>query len=507
MVNEYIVLGNYLEQLEADKVSFLAGRESQKSAVKKLIINLRDCQNMHEKIQIAKELWKSLFEASLTHIDPDKRGYDDLFKFFDEYVEFEELIFASDAFYRDHTIHCLWVYFLGEYLYRNSEYKFIFKDMLEPFRVAMQIQEEIKKVGKPHLFSSAIGLLEFGKISLYGDSLRCLTALTHDLGYPLKKIRKINASISKILPYFSIDQFDEFAFSFNNTQTMYVKDFLEYISLDPIISNTFERDDEDNELLKQIMLTEENGIRLNTEIINTLSEADLKRVARVFSFSITLLKDMSKFLRYSKDFERHEHGILSAFLLIKTLGFFSDINLRFSNTENTKADYIDVYKVFLGNEILHAISDHTSDGFQIESINSPSSLLTFVDELEEFSRISRANKSREYINEFCKTDIFVEDGVFNVSFIFDNDAIDLLDPELAFKGRCKKLLKLLKISNLDNDFKLRMRCIGKLSGNYNTYCIEISRKYANITINGEEVDIPGYLNSKEFYTKEQYASL
>lgn len=133
-----------------------------------------------------------------------------------------------------------------------------------------------------------------------------------------------------------------------------------------------------------------------------------------------------------------------------------------------------------------------------------SDLLILVDELEEFSRISRANKNREFINEFCKTDIYVEDNFLNVDFIFDNENIESLDPELAFKGRCKKLLTLFRISDLDEDFRLRLRCVGKLTRNSNSYCLEIRRKFANITINGEEVDIPSYLKSKEFYSKEEY---
>lgn len=71
---------------------------------------------MNNKISIACKLWKVLFEAAMTSINPDKTGYDKLFKYFDAYVEFEELIFASDSFYRDHTLHCIWVYLLGEYL-------------------------------------------------------------------------------------------------------------------------------------------------------------------------------------------------------------------------------------------------------------------------------------------------------------------------------------------------------------------------------------------------------
>jgi len=45
-------------------------------------------------------LWKVLFEAAMEYIDPNKQRYDDLFKYFDEFVKFEELIFASDSFVR-----------------------------------------------------------------------------------------------------------------------------------------------------------------------------------------------------------------------------------------------------------------------------------------------------------------------------------------------------------------------------------------------------------------------
>lgn len=78
---------------------------------------------MHNRIEIAKNIWKLLFEGAMSYIDPDKRGYDDIFAYFDEYVNFEELIFASDSFYRDHTLHCIWVYFLGEYIKKNDDYK------------------------------------------------------------------------------------------------------------------------------------------------------------------------------------------------------------------------------------------------------------------------------------------------------------------------------------------------------------------------------------------------
>lgn len=134
-------------------------------------------------------------------------------------------------------------------------------------------------------------------------------------------------------------------------------------------------------------------------------------------------------------------------------------------------------------------------------------ILVFIDELEEFSRISRADQNRQYVEGFCKTDLSFLDGWFQMDFIFDNEDIEALDPEFAFKGRCKKFLTLFDIHNLDDNLKIRLRCIDELFGNNNIYCLEIARKYANIIINGKEQNIPKYLRSKTFYTKEEYQML
>ena len=149
-------------------------------------------------------------------------------------------------------------------------------------------------------------------------------------------------------------------------------------------------------------------------------------------------------MRYSDDIEQYQHGIMSAFLLTKVVQSFRHMELV---TNNNKQD-ISVHDdgntpiFFVKQAILKAVSDHTSTGFQIKSITEHSQLLTFVDELEEFSRISRANQNREFINEFCDTQLYLEDGVFNINFLFNNKDINGLDPELAFKGRCKKMLSL-----------------------------------------------------------------
>ncbi len=53
--------------------------------------------------------------------------------------------------------------------------------------------------------------------------------------------------------------------------------------------------------------------------------------------------------------------------------------------------------------------------------------------------------------------------------------------------------------------KIRVIIQGKLESNQNTYMLEIAHKHADIVINGESVNIPAYLKSKQYSTKEEYA--
>lgn len=198
---------------------------------------------------------------------------------------------------------------------------------------------------------------------------------------------------------------------------------------------------------------------------------------------------------------------MSAFLLMKTIYSFTSMKFKYNDNLNIDYKNIDFFKIIAVQEIMRAVSNHTSPKYQLESISSYSDFLIFIDELEEFSRISRANQNRQYITEFCKTHISVQDDWFQVDFIFDNEEINDLDPEFAFKGRCKRFLNLFKINELDEKVKIKMRCIGNLECDKNIYCLELSQKYANITINGEEQNIPKYLKSKVFYSKEEYINM
>ncbi|MFZ5352910.1 MAG: hypothetical protein ACOZCL_09325 [Bacillota bacterium] len=515
-VDEKIVLDFYLQQIKEDKVKFLEGNDEFKQLISVEIVNLKDANAMHDKIEVAKKLWKLLFESSMGFIDPDKRGYDELFKYFDEYVNFEELIFASDSFYRDHTLHCLWVYFLGEYIYRNEEYSFLMNNMYEETKKNIKIGKLMVETELKNMLSDLIGFLNKQEGFMeYQDSIRCVSALAHDLGYPLKKIYKINSCIGRILPYFSLYNYDEFNFNYTGIQENYIHSFLQLMNtnfvftidgnsvlneekskLAYILSNTFITDGEDRRV-----------VDINKDFINGLNENDKGLLEKSMKFRIALRHDIEKKLRYSSDFEQYHHGIMSAFLLTKLVNSFTTFRFQYTNNTDIETRTVEVEKLQAITLILNAIADHTSTNYQIRNICTASEYLALIDELEEFSRISRANQNRQFIIEFCKTSLSGDEGILQIDFIFDNENIADLDPEKAFKGRCKRFLTLFNIKELDEKLKIRLRCISRLSYNDNTYSLEIGRRFVKISINDVEQNIPKYLSSRQFYTREQYEKM
>ncbi|MBP5454861.1 MAG: hypothetical protein J6Y09_09695, partial [Lachnospiraceae bacterium] len=235
-------------------------------------------------------------------------------------------------------------------------------------------------------------------------------------------------------------------------------------------------------------------------VFDALSDEDKNLLKGSFKVDVLFHSSFSQKASYYNDFENYQHGIMSAFLLMKNLQAFQDVDY---GRKDWIIPMLDARAMSI-HDILASISNHTSDSYKIQAIES-GSFLTFVDELEEFSRISRASQNREYVEEFCDTALYMEDGWLNIVFEFNNTNLDNLDPEISFKGRCKRFLSLFDIANLDEYLKIRVTILGKLPTDQNEYVLEIAKNHADIRINGESKDIPKYLKSTQFLTKEEYA--
>ncbi|MGN0352981.1 MAG: hypothetical protein ACI4ES_15150 [Roseburia sp.] len=508
-INENTVMQFYLDELDADHICFLQKRPELKASIRSTIAELMAEEKMNYKIQLATKLWKYLFEASMSSISSDKQGYDKIFKYFDSYVEFEELIFASDSFYRDHTLHCIWVYFLGEYIRRKDTFKPLFADetsMSTLYFSFLNFLEEYHIVTGDALerIKSTTDILQ--QLIKNDEAIRCVSALTHDLGYPLKKIEKINKSIKKVLPYFAINNFNDFNFEYENIQQEFVNNFIDFISRNYMTRLNLNNDSE--AIIKKLFTFNEFGelISINKDAFEALTDEERDSLARAGELDVSFHAVVGKKNGFYNDFEDYRHGIMSAFLLCKNLRAFQNIDYNAISEKPSNLNYYSNAEILSLQSILTSISKHTSDMFKISSIDSET-YLTFVDELEEFSRISRASQNREYVEEFCDTALTMKDGWFDITFEFNNTNLDNLDPELSFKGRCKRFLSLFDIEHLSPNLKIRVTVIGNLPTDQNTYVLEIADHYADIHINGESVSIPNYLKSTQFYTKEEYAAL
>jgi len=261
-------------------------------------------------------------------------------------------------------------------------------------------------------------------------------------------------------------------------------------------------------ILETIFETNENGTvyATKTDVIANLTEEERNMIAGKMTADSGFLMRAASKLGFLNDFEDYKHGIMSAFLLFKNLRTFQNIDYDKLKDDLIYYKSIRNEKVVILNNILGAIANHTNDMFRIEYLTD-GEYLTFVDELEEFSRISRASQNREYVKEFCDTALYMEDGWFNIVFEFSNTDLDNLDPEISFRGRCKRFLTLFNVPDLSPNLKLRVTCVGKLPTDQNTYVLEIATKHAKIMINGAEQNIPKYLKSNQFYTTEEYATL
>lgn len=505
----------YLQLIKENQIKFLVDQKQLKKLVIKHIKAMQKKDDIHDKIKTAKELWKVLFEAAMVYIDPDKQGFDQLFEYFNQFVDFEELIFASESFYRDHTLHCLWVYFLGEYIFHNPVFSSLFVNKERQIKNKAKEREFYLELDQPNIFGDFYDYLDniIGILKL-DDAIRCVISLAHDLGYPLKKINKINTAIGKVLPFFSISEFSKFTFQYENIQQFFIEHLVELISYKismsidtsgmeyeelQLIAVPYNRIGRITEMIARDQEPDPQLIQELKEYLDGIDEREKFMLRRIFVGKGKIEKSMSNVLRYANDFEYYQHGIMSSYLLMKLVNSFSNIDLTFSNPDDLPLEDLDFATLYGKMKILNAMADHTSPGYQISDFDDYSSQLILVDEIEEFSRISRANQYRTFVNQFCNCELRMENGCLCIDFIFDDDDIDDLDPEITFRDKCRRFISVFDIPNLSDNISIRFRSIGKLKKNKNIYELQLAKNHVKVLVNDEEQDIAKYLETKEFY--------
>ena len=448
-INKKEILDSYL--LHLDNNSFLGSDDDSKQEVINhiSILNNPD-KSIEDQFKAGENLWKLLFRKALFSLTNDLDGAKNIFEYFEKYVEFEALLFGVDGFYRDHTIHSLWVYFIGHYLLNEKCIQRediqisidIFSDSRDDITI-IQHSDNIRK-----------------KVISNLDEMWCLISLTHDLAYPISSIEKINKKINSILPYFGRFIKQDFGLKESFVQTEIIKELLKIICTD-------------------IQYDEENTPRQ------------------------VLKHDL--YLALLNSFENYEHGILSSYLIYKNL--LPLLRTPFYETGAGVAhDEREIIEFLSNQAILKSIALHTCNLKKFSSHPSLDSLLVLSDEIEEFSRWTRAKNKRDYVSELCKVSIDINRDNIIIEYAFDDSNI-IINLEQFFKNKCRLFIHIFnnQLINLPYEVpfeynkppNIKIVVQDKIENPYKEYSFVIDDLNPKITIKEFNVETKEIIISKK----------
>ena len=404
------------------------------------------------KIRLLESLWSIFIRRSIELLrDYDNRdkgeykedlGLVSLTEYFDEYSKFEELLFGADDFQREHILHVFRVYLLGISIVCND--KFLSQKILdskEKIRVKafdiltipsydlsesgknVEIQSLLRKKvenkkkeqedkGVKDAGSQLIEELEQEKLQRIKEKFAIWTiiALTHDLGYPLEKLDKINLRVLNMMKFFGTSNY--FGLRYNlPLQGQFLNDYiLKYIS---------------------------SKLRLNK--------------CRRYEYIIQI--QSKYYTKFSNAFEKLSHGIVSCILLMKNLTYFLESDYSFPEVNQALFDE-DACQFLIRREMLRAIASHDCDDIYHINATTFSFLLIICDELQEWDRPYAKERVGIQANSNVSICEFSEN---KIEFIieFDQHQSDFIE---IVKRKVKRFIRLFRsaVNSDKRHFSLKM---------------------------------------------------
>ena len=383
--------------------------------------------NWHAAHKKGRELWEILAKYALRDIEPTSKGNSKLYNFLSAATAFEDILYGLESYYRDHTLHSLWVYLIGEYILREKLKDTGIREKLEWY-LFNDIKEDEAKCSYPGVlvkYSDIKANIITKVVTRYRDAIWCIMALCHDLGYSLEKLSTLNDKVTAVLKFFDISDLERTGYSLDIEHQYLVSQCLELMAMDVRIVpdedlSEVEKMDKDpqnetknrldgidyRKLEKELeKVIQERTILDTTELIKATLQLDdtldedkktLKDVRELDKKTlIKCYRDDSTYWRLCRALEKKQHGILSSYLIFKILGIFADATVR-GPAEEWGLDDDEVVENIIRGDILFAIAQHEFDFAHIFEFNSLADVLILADELEEFSRFGRPLQSREY---------------------------------------------------------------------------------------------------------------
>lgn len=304
--------------------------------------------------EIILKLWRELLKDSIVFLkESDKRedfhdwetfGVDELYMYFKRFIEFEEVLYENIPYYRDHVFHVFRVFLLGIIFLTDNKNK-----RLNELKIYQdeKTHKEIKNLyNKKYKTEKIINDTE--KIVMW-----TIISLTHDLGYPLEKLAKINDKVREMLEAFGRSRIQEIDITFPQ-QGNFINDFiLKFIS---------------------------SRLDFREDIKEDIKEDDLD------SIGFKLHVQSKYWLKLSRAFEEYDHGIVSCILLMKYLVYFLESDFLLDEFHSLKLE--DQKQFQIRREILRSIAVHNCNDIYHLDVKNFQFLLTFIDELQCWGRPS-----------------------------------------------------------------------------------------------------------------------
>ncbi len=281
-------------------------------------------------------------------------GIEALSKYFERFNDFESTLYGVDRHYRDHIEHPVHVWLLGmhvldrygsEFSFRSSAaVKVMDSEAADPAWDCFVQQKKRCKVEDCEDCSENSGCQNLLISTAELGAMWTIVALTHDLGYPLEKVERINDKLEEML-----NEFGNIAFA----------------------RSTFQFTSQHDHLVQALL-----------KIIGSTAEYVGKGRWQTRLRS----KYHSKFARSWEDFD---HGIVSSLILLRALTFFLETDI----TQDTRKplDGEDARQFVVRSEILHAIAAHTAPKVYHLRANTLPFLLVLCDDLQEWGRPTMAD--------------------------------------------------------------------------------------------------------------------
>lgn len=254
---------------------------------------------------------------------PKAYGLDELNEYYTKYRDFENMLYGSSQYYRDHVVHVFRTWLSGiECMVKNDGAYLEFITILESEPVTLKKAEKI--------------------------SIWTIIALTHDLGYPLEKAKGIIDTTRSMVSTFVANPDISMDLSFHGVQN-YMNDFI-------------------------VRLMSSKMVFVGTEN-NEKGDDVRKYVARL---------QPKFYFKFQKSLEKTKHGIISTLIIYKLLTYFleSDYNIN----EDYKFDPEDRRQFYIRREILRAIASHTCTDVYHLYIGTFAFLLIIADDTQEWGR-------------------------------------------------------------------------------------------------------------------------